>query len=91
MQALQIAYAEDTNGDRIADGYGSADTVANWNNIISVTLAMLIRSEENGTNVDVNTYPLLTGVLGGPTLGPYNDRRQRMVFTTTVALRNRAW
>ena len=91
VQALQIAYAEDTNGDRIADGYGSADTVANWNNIISVTLAMLIRSEENGTNVDVNTYPLLTGALGGPTLGPYNDRRQRMVFTTTVALRNRAW
>jgi type IV pilus assembly protein PilW len=91
VQALQLAYGEDTNGDRIAEGYVAANAVANWNNVISVTLAMLIRSDEDGTNVDANTYPLLTNPVGGQTLGPYNDRRQRMVFTTTVALRNRAW
>jgi type IV pilus assembly protein PilW len=91
VQALQIAYGEDTNGDRVADGYGAADTVVNWNNIISVTLSMLIRSDESGTNTDANTYSLLTADLGGVTLGPYNDRRQRMTFTTSIALRNRAW
>ena len=91
VQALQIAYAEDTNGDRIANGWGTADTVGNWNNIISVSLAVLIRSDQSGTTTDANTYQLLTAALGGVTLGPYNDRRQRMVFTTTVALRNRAW
>jgi type IV pilus assembly protein PilW len=91
VQALQIAYGEDGNGDRVADGYGSADTVANWNNIISVTLSMLIRSDESGPSADANTYDLLTDDLGGATLGPYNDRRQRMTFTTSIALRNRAW
>jgi hypothetical protein len=48
VQALQIAYAEDTNGDRIADVYRAASTVANWDNVLSVSLAMLIRSEKTG-------------------------------------------
>jgi type IV pilus assembly protein PilW len=91
VQALQIAYGEDTDGDRIADGYSPANAVTNWNNVIAITMAMLIQSDANGPNLDANTYPLLTAVLGGPTLGPFNDRRQRMVFTTSVAVRNRAW
>ena len=90
VQALQIAYAEDTNGDRVADLYRSANAVANWDNVLSVTISMLIRSEEQGTDVDSNTYALLPAAVGGKTLGPYNDRRMRMVFTTTIALRNRA-
>ena len=90
VQALQIAYAEDTNGDRVADLYRSADNVANWDNVLSVTISMLIRSDEEGTDVDSNTYDLLPALVGGKTLGPYNDRRMRMVFTTTIALRNRA-
>jgi type IV pilus assembly protein PilW len=89
IQALQVAYGEDTNSDHVADNYYSADNVTNWFDVVSVTLAMLVRSEESGTNVDANTYPLLNVGLGGRTLGPYNDRRQRMVFTNTVALRNR--
>ncbi len=90
VQALQIAYAEDTNGDRLADVYRSASAVANWDNVLSVTISMLIRSVEQGTDVDSNTYALLPAAVGGKTLGPYNDRRMRMVFTTTIALRNRA-
>jgi type IV pilus assembly protein PilW len=89
VQALQVAYGEDTTGDRIADGYTSATGVTNWYDVVSVTLSMLVRSEESGTNVDGNTYTLLDASLGGQTLGPYSDRRQRMVFTTTIALRNR--
>jgi type IV pilus assembly protein PilW len=91
VQALQIAYGEDTNGDRIADVYGPANTVTNWNDVIAVTMALLIRSDASGNTNDINTYPLLTAALGGPTLGPFNDRRQRVVFTTSIAVRNRAW
>jgi type IV pilus assembly protein PilW len=89
VEAIQIAYGEDTNSDRIADNYYAADSVTNWYDIVSVTLAMLIRSEESGSNFDGNTYPLLPTAYGGRTLGPFKDRRQRMVFTNTVALRNR--
>lgn len=90
VQALQISYAEDTTGDRVADVYRAANSVANWDNVMSVSLAMLIRSVEEGTDVDTKSYPLLTAGVGGKTLGPYNDRRMRMVFTTSIALRNRA-
>jgi type IV pilus assembly protein PilW len=91
VQALQISYGEDTDGDRIANFYRSASAVGNWNAIISVNVAMLIRSEPWGTSTDGNSYTLLASAVGGKTLGPYNDRRQRMMFTTTAALRNRAW
>ena len=90
VQALQVSYAEDTTGDRVADVNRAANVVANWDNVLSVSLAMLIRSAEEGTDVDAKTYQLLPAGVGGRLLGPYNDRRMRMVFTTTIALRNRA-
>ena len=91
VQALQISYGEDTDNDRVANVYRSAAAVANWNTVISVNLAMLIRSEQYGTNVDTKTYPMLTAAVGGKTIDPTDDRRMRMMFTTTAALRNRAW
>lgn len=96
IQALQIAYGQDTNADRVADTYLSAATItgANWDNTISVSLALLARSEEVGTDVDRNSYALLTPTLnpalGGITVAAANDRRQRMIFTTTTVVRNRA-
>jgi len=91
VQALQVAYAEDTTGDRIADGYFTANNVTTWGNVVSVTLAMLIRSEESGTQVNTTGYQLLPSTVGGRLITPAaGDRRQRMLFTTTVAIRNRA-
>jgi type IV pilus assembly protein PilW len=90
VQALQVAYAVDTTGDRIADAYVTADGVDDWNEVISVTLALLVRSEESGTSKDEQTYQLLPDEIGGLEIAAADDRRQRMLFTTTVAVRNRA-
>ena len=60
VQALQVSYGEDTDDDRVANVYRSADAVVNWNNVISVNLAMLIRSEESGTNTRPQAVHLLT-------------------------------
>jgi type IV pilus assembly protein PilW len=91
VQALQVSYGEDTvNGDRIVDLYRGANTVVNWNSIISVNVALLIRSEEYGAAQDAKTYQVLPGAAGGQLLGAFNDRRQRLMFSTSVALRNRA-
>jgi type IV pilus assembly protein PilW len=92
VSALQVAYAVDTVGnDRIADGYFAANAVTNWDNVISITLAMLLQSELNGgTRPDAKTYQLLPTAVGGKLIAAANDRRQRMVFTTTIAVRNRA-
>ncbi|MEP7243380.1 MAG: PilW family protein [Gammaproteobacteria bacterium] len=85
IDALQILYGEDTDGDRIVDSYVAASAVSSWDNVISITLALLIRSvEPNSTDVDSRVYTLLPG----STFGPFNDRYQRTMYTTTVALRN---
>jgi type IV pilus assembly protein PilW len=90
VQALQVSYGEDTGTDRIVDLYRPASTVVNWNSIISVNVAVLIRSEEYGAARDIKTYQVLPSTAGGQLLGAYNDRRQRLMFSTSVALRNRA-
>lgn len=90
VQALQVSYAEDTDADRIADVHRSAAVVGNWDNVMSVSIALLIRSEETGGETDSKTYQLLPVTAGGKLLGPFDDRRMRMVFNTTIALRNRA-
>jgi type IV pilus assembly protein PilW len=86
VENLQIRYGVDTNGDLVVDQYVAAAAGTNWANVISVSIAALIRSEvESGVERDSRTYSLL-----GTNVGPFNDRRQRSIFTTTVALRNRA-
>ncbi len=86
---LEIKYGEDTAGsDRVADVYSDADAVLNWNDVVSVRFALLMRSiEEYGADFDTRSYSLLGRVID-PTPGA-NDRRRRRVFTTTVEIRNR--
>lgn len=90
VQALQVAYGEDTDSNRVVDRYVAADSITDWMDVISVSLSLLIRSEESGTEVDEATYSLLTVAAGGETVGPFDDRRYRMLFTTSAAIRNRA-
>ena len=91
LTPLQVAYAVDSVGnDRIADDYVAANAVTNWDNVMSVTISLLLQSAEQGPETDSKTYELLTAALGGQEFGPFDDRRMRMVFTTTIALRNRA-
>ena len=85
VENLQFVYGIDTDGDLLANQYVTADAVPNWNNVISLSIAMLVRSEvETNPDVDTRIYNLL-----GTNLGPFNDRRLRTVFTTTITLRNR--
>ncbi|MEZ5475535.1 MAG: PilW family protein [Steroidobacteraceae bacterium] len=79
-------YGEDTNGDQLVDNYVTAAAVGNWNRVIAISLSMLVRSvRPNSAQVDNRTYTLL-GTLTSER--PFNDRYQRTIFTTTVAVRN---
>lgn len=86
VENMQILYGEDTAGaDRVADIYRTAAAVADWDNVVSVRFALLMRSiQEYGGDTDTSTYDLL-----GSTINPTDDRRRRRVFTTTVQIRNR--
>jgi type IV pilus assembly protein PilW len=89
VENIQLRYGVDTNNDLQADVYQTADLVlpvTRWRNVVSVSIAMLIRTEnESGPDLDTGTYTLL-----GTVIDPPDDRRLRSVFTTTIALRNNA-
>ncbi len=84
IEALQVRYGIDTNDDGVINEYETADGVTDWREVISVSVALLVRSVEPSSPVDdTRTYNLL-----GTDYGPFNDRYQRTMFTTTAALRN---
>ena len=86
VESMQILYGVDTSNNGAVNTYVKADAVTNWDNIISVKIALLMRTiEEYGETTDNNTYDLL-----GETAGPFNDRRRRRIFSTTIQVRNGA-
>ncbi len=84
VEAMQVAYGETSGSDVV---YRRADEVADWANVVSVTVALLVRSpSEYGGQVEDRSFALL-GDLGEVIPAP-NDRRMRQIFTTTVNIRN---
>jgi type IV pilus assembly protein PilW len=88
VERMELKYGVDTDGDTIVDEYDDADavnTAGNWNNVVSVRVAILVRSlQANSPELDKKIYTLLDS-----TAGPFNDHYERSLYTTTVALRNR--
>lgn len=85
VERLVLLYGVDSSGDGSADSYVSAAT-ANWNNVVSIKLYFLMRSERSDpTYLDTHTYQL-----GAVTVDPNpDDGYHRAVFDTTITLRNR--
>ena len=87
VEDMQILYGEDTIGnDQVPDLYRTADTVVNWNNVVSVQVALLVSSvREQVADADPRTFVLLDEAA----VGPFSDGRLRQVVSFTVAVRNR--
>lgn len=84
VESMQVAYGEDTDSDGAVDLYSKADTVIDWPSVAALRVGLLVRTPSNvDTELDRATY-----VFDGVSLGPFNDNRQRRVFTSTVLLRN---
>jgi len=86
VENLQIEYGIDTDNpaDNIPNTYRRAGTVANWDNVVAVRLAILLSSQSLVRDqASAETYQLLGVMHTTP-----NDRQHRRVFTTTIALRN---
>ncbi|MAJ90831.1 MAG: hypothetical protein CMF40_01415 [Legionellales bacterium] len=91
VENMQILYGEDTTGkDRVADTYVTATAVTNWEDVVSVKLAVLFATVEEDFSAPFDTksdYRLLDQIID-PTTGT-NDRRRRKVVEATISLRNR--
>ena len=86
VENMQLAFGQATGAGTVT--YRKAANVTNWNNVVSVNIALLVRSQSQyGTDRDQATYDLIDSTLG-TRVPAANDRHMRQVFATTVSLRN---
>ena len=84
VENLQVLYGVDDDNDNQVDKYINADQVTTWGRVISVQLAILVRSLSPVKNQnEPKTYTLLDN----STIST-NDKFQRAIFSTIVRLRN---
>ena len=92
VESMHLLYGVDTDADNVPDTYVEAgnallDSVPEWESVIAVRIAMLVRTlQEYGpvTETDAADY-----VLNDFTFTAGGDRFKRRIFNTTVQLRNR--
>jgi type IV pilus assembly protein PilW len=101
VEMMQITYGVDSTGDGLPNCFTPAsaacngvllDTTANnWNNVVSVRIALLLASPDQvASDVDNNTYQVndvQVQACGAQPCHP-QDRRRRKVVSTTVLVRN---
>ena len=88
VQGLQILYGEDTGTDGAVDQYRNAGSVADFDQVFSVHVALLLASDNDvKPNAESKAYTLLDTTVTMPPSG--TDRLQRRVIERVVALRNR--
>jgi len=88
VENIGFLFGLDTNADGDIDTYSTESNVppTAWNNISSIQINMLVRTDATDANyTDTNVYSL--GGLAA-NIGPLNDNFHRMVMQTTVSMRN---
>lgn len=90
VENMQIRYGVDTDGDLAADAYVTAAAVADWQNVVSVRIGLLMRSEVVPRLQPQTPLPEYdVDGDGVPDFTDPGDGRLRLVMSGTVGLRNR--
>jgi type IV pilus assembly protein PilW len=85
VDSFQVTFGVDIDGNHLADRYDTADAVTNWDDVVAVRVGLLMRSlTAYGPDRDSVARSLL-----GQSIPAFNDGYQRLVFTTTMTLRNK--
>jgi type IV pilus assembly protein PilW len=92
VQDMQFCYGEDTNGNAEVDVYRTAAAVANWANVVSVRISLLLATNDASVASAATAYALDRNCDGdttdaGETIAA--TRRLHRVITSTVGVRNR--
>lgn len=89
IENMQVLYGVPSTAPNQAQQYVTADQVANFDEVVSVKVALLAASQpsvasvQNATAATVQSFSLLNA-----TVTPPLDARLRKVFETTIAVRN---
>lgn len=82
VERMAITFGIDTNGDRAADKFITADGVSDWTQVVSARVELLLDSPETSSTTAPQPY-----VFGGSTVTP-TDHRMRTVVSLVASLRN---
>jgi type IV pilus assembly protein PilW len=89
VEDMQIRYGVDTNADRAVDAYQTGAAVTDWEDVLSVRIALqLVANEENvvGKTGGSNAQAIVD--LNGSVVAN-TDGRFRQIFTNVFAIRNK--
>jgi type IV pilus assembly protein PilW len=82
VERMVVTYGVDTNGDTAADQFRTADQVANWSQVVSARVELLLVGTDDSSATAPQPY-----VFDGTTTTP-TDRRLRTVMSLAAVLRN---
>ena len=83
VDGLVLLYGEDTDGDKAANRYVTANAVGTWNNVVSVRPQVLLATVQDHMATSAQPYTF-NGAIKTP-----SDLRLRSVLTSVVTVRNR--
>ena len=89
VESMQLLYGVDTDADGIPNQYLTADQIADWNQVVSVRVALLASDGENAEMGGGAASFKLLDRFDGLSLTVPGNWRVRRVFEETVSLRNR--
>ncbi|HRH81320.1 MAG TPA: PilW family protein [Thiobacillaceae bacterium] len=92
VENMRVYFGLDTDNNGSVDQYVRSAAVGNWAQVRAVRVSLLMRSSDNGVAPQAQTYVYDANGDGTPEAitAASSDRRLRQVYTTTVAIRNRA-
>ncbi|MEE9351353.1 MAG: PilW family protein [Thiotrichaceae bacterium] len=93
VENIQYIYGIDTDGNGSIDKYSDASTVstAEWDQVHTIGISLLLFSENNNITINNNSYSFDSThftFTKDTTASDSADKRQRQVFTTYVTLKN---
>ena len=83
VEDMQVLYGIDTDSNRTANRYVTANNVADWGDVVSAEVRLLLQTLDNNLTPQAQPYTF-NGVNTLPA-----DLRLRRVFTNTISIRNR--
>lgn len=84
VENMRVVFGEDTDNDKVANIFNRANAVGTWGNVVSARIGLLVQTT---TSVDA-ADDIKTYTVAGIALGPFNDKRRRHVYTSTIQIRN---
>lgn len=87
VENMQILYGRVDAAGNLS--YETANNVADWDDVVSARISLLVRSTEANVTTEPQTLTFPPAPDPSSAVTVFNDQRIRHIFTTTIALRNR--